>query len=1021
VSKSEKRISILSAAEVSEIYDRPNFSSSERECYFELEPHEQSLINTKADIETKIDLILQLGYFKCKRTFFDFPLSDVEEDLVFVANKYFDNVIVRKPKIGREARSKNQIKILSVNNYARYSKSKHLAVLQSVASKSILTSNNPEFILREILDYLYSNKIIAPGYSTLQDIVSYTILAESDRIESILDKYLSGKARQKILDLLTKEGTIYEITELKKQPKNFKPMAIKSEVSQFEKYNELYEQVKKLLPRLKLSNNSINYFADLVDHYTVQGLVRGNDSQVILWLICFIYQRFRKILDNLSTMLIFIARQYQNDVKDKAHELLIEESLDKDQNNDNLAKLLRLYVDKSIDDSKPFKDIKNRAFKILGPDKINHLSNKLEERGKDLNNRLHWQAVDQFSNKQRNILRLLLATLPLQCEQHKSLIKAINFQKKVISKELSFSKTDFSNIPKRFIDNRIMHHIVNSDEKEVYQKRYEYQLYMETAKYLDSRTIFVDESNQYRSLTSDLVPGWKKDKNKIIRSTNRKRLQAPLSDFITDVVKPLDDKIIRVNDEISSGNNPNVKIKTDTDGNKIWTLPYTKASIELNNPIYEALPTTSISRVLCFVNQQINYLQYLTHIKPHRSKSKADLEAVNACLVANGTNLGIEKMAEICDLDYQRLLAADKSHLRSATLREVNKAISEETAKLRIFKYWDFREDLLHASLDGQKFKTRFDSLLARHSKKYFGRDKGVVAYSMVANHIPLISRIIGANEHESKYLFDLIYNNKTSIQPDIFSTDTEGSNQLNYLLLYFIDRAFAPRYRSLTDRTENIVSYASANKYKNLLIKPKKKANVKLMLSEEDNIKHIIASLLIGNTSQCDMISKLSNKNFKSKTKLALWEMNSVLMSDYLLDYISDILLRQSVHGSLNRGEAYHQLRRHIAIVNGKHFRGTTEKEIDKWNECARLLANAVIFYNATLLSNLLETYEALGMTEICDGIKRLSPVAWTHINFYGQYEFLAHSEQVDLHKIIQSVSREKTEAAIKQSLIIV
>ena len=75
------------------------------------------------------------------------------------------------------------------------------------------------------------------------------------------------------------------------------------------------------------------------------------------------------------------------------------------------------------------------------------------------------------------------------------------------------------------------------------------------------------------------------------------------------------------------------------------------------------------------------------------------------------------------------------------------------------------------------------------YSQKYFGFDKGVVAYSLIANHVPINTMIIGANEHESRFFFDLIYNNTSEIQPDIFSTDTEGSNQFNFLLLHLIER----------------------------------------------------------------------------------------------------------------------------------------------------------------------------------------------------------------------------------------
>jgi TnpA family transposase len=46
-----------------------------------------------------------------------------------------------------------------------------------------------------------------------------------------------------------------------------------------------------------------------------------------------------------------------------------------------------------------------------------------------------------------------------------------------------------------------------------------------------------------------------------------------------------------------------------------------------------------------------------------------------------------------------------------------------------------------------------------------------------------------------------------------------------------------------------------------------------------------------------------------------ALTEYNRMLKAMYLLDYIDDASLRGYVQRALNRGEAYHQLRRAIAM----------------------------------------------------------------------------------------------------------
>lgn len=128
-------------------------------------------------------------------------------------------------------------------------------------------------------------------------------------------------------------------------------------------------------------------------------------------------------------------------------------------------------------------------------------------------------------------------------------------------------------------------------------------------------------------------------------------------------------------------------------------------------------------------------------------------------------------------------------------LNQVNDAISNAIAKLEIFQHYNIQEGVLHASADGQEFESRLHTFKTRYSSKYFGTSKGVSAVTLVANHVPVNARVIGANEHESHYIFDLLFNNTSEIKPDILSTDTHGVNHVNFALLDLFDYAFAPRY----------------------------------------------------------------------------------------------------------------------------------------------------------------------------------------------------------------------------------
>lgn len=93
--------------------------------------------------------------------------------------------------------------------------------------------------------------------------------------------------------------------------------------------------------------------------------------------------------------------------------------------------------------------------------------------------------------------------------------------------------------------------------------------------------------------------------------------------------------------------------------------------------------------------------------------------------------------------------------------------------------------------------------------------------------------------------------------------------------------------------------------------------------------VSAIAVSLAQRKTSQATLVRKLSGYKHNHPLLEALTEYNRLLKAQYLLNYIDDASLRNHVQRALNRGEAYHQLRRAISNVNGDRFRGNSDEEI--------------------------------------------------------------------------------------------
>jgi hypothetical protein len=80
----------------------------------------------------------------------------------------------------------------------------------------------------------------------------------------------------------------------------------------------------------------------------------------------------------------------------------------------------------------------------------------------------------------------------------------------------------------------------------------------------------------------------------------------------------------------------------------------------------------------------------------------------------------------------------------------------------------------------------------------------------------------------------------------------------------------------------------------------------------------------------------------------------------------------------------------------------GRTDIEIEISNQCARLIANTIIYYNSAILSHLLTKYEASGNAKAVARITQISPTAWRHILLNGHYTFQSSGKLIDLDALV-------------------
>ena len=1008
------RLRILSEEEIEKFYKIPKLSDADRNDIFKLDEYDNNYLSTLSSIESRINYILQLGYFHVSQYFFAFKFSAVHEDVLFILDTYFpnDTMSTKESKTSNRQYYANRQSILlkyKMNLYSQSFEDRLCLYLKSLVKQCSV----PKYLFDSMISYCYQQQIIRPSYSKAQNIISKICNDEKQRINNKLYTLISPRVRIALNELLNRDDLFYQLSFIKRDQKDFTTSEIRASIEKHKLLSSIYHDSVTILEQLGISDQNILYYAELAEQYTIYGLKNLKQANLTrLYLLCYVHQRFLKINDHLIASLIHKVNGYVEDAELYQKEEIYQAQL-LDKNNRTLAaSILSLHTNKKIADT----EIRSRSFDIVPKNEYKQFIQKIKT-PHFTPDYYRWEYYNKHSHAIKQNIRLVFKVLEFQTKI-KDLNNAILFLKDHFQNSRSSNDYGFDEIPTDFIPSslkpyiivKIKSHDISKKIKTINIDRYEFLVYFCIKKNIANGGVTIRDSISYRDLEDELIDNkdWKNNRVTILSSLKNHMITTDIEKILNDFELLLDGRYQEINQRIDSGNNKKIKIKYNKKHEITgWHLPHQKTAVDVNNPFFDRISMCSIGQIIKFTNRETDFIQEFTHILPTYTKTQAEESSISGCLVAKGTGLDIYKMKDISDIKEQDLISTYNNFIRSQTIIAASDIVMNKMAKLSIFEKYTIGDYGIHASVDGQKLETKYNTIKARYSSKYYGLGKGISALTCNANWLPICTKIIGANEHESGYLLDIVQSNSSDIEISAISGDMHSINRVNFILLHMFGHRFMPRFTKLDNKAnKHLVSFDDPNKklYSKCLIKPNKQVNKKLILKENDNILRIFATLALKKNSQANIVKKLSS--YKSNdTFRALIELDKIVMSLYILDYVDDETMQGNVRRSLNRGESYHQLKSAILKVSGRKLLGKTESELMINNECARLISICIIFYNASLLSKIYEYCRDNDMTEECKKLIRLSPVAWQHINLIGKYEFLSNMELLDINNITDQI----------------
>ena len=918
------RLSILTNDEINALYAIPTLDDDERSFLFSLDIEDKVILDTlEKDTARKVDYILQLGYYRAIGYFFLFSFQKVKADVDFIMRLYFSEESLPKKQVSKNHHYHNRCAVMNRFDLkdadARF-QSQLLKEAKALAKRHALS----RFVLEELLSYCQLHNVLRPAYSSLQDIVSIALREERRRLVTKLYTDTDKELRGQLDKLLANDELFYNLTLLKKDQKDFSTTEIKKSVTKQQLIIGIYQQSKVLMPKLGLSEQNIIYYANLAEFYSIQKLRRFADKNLVrLYLLCYAHRRFLKINDHLISSLIQKMSKYADGADDyQRSKIAVLENTDT-QLRQQAYQVMAINIDQRI----PDEQVRAKAFEVIPVADYQQFLNDFNKPTVD-RDFYRWQYYGDIALTIKRNMRPLFKVLEFSCT-NEGLIQAIAFLRQHLNGSQSFRDYAYQDVPMDFFPKSLKKFLTykvivdgHLSVKKVDGNRYETMVYHQLKQGIANTTVFIKDSHCYCALEDDLIDAddWTQNKEQILQQLNMPLLSMGIEDVLRQLEASIHVKYNQVNQHIRNGENPSLKTHYNKQGELLkWTLPYTRLEDGINNPFYEKLRISSISDILKFSAQATGFMNAFSHLQPKYTKASPDPEVIYACIIANATGIESKKMKDISDVNENDLDRVSKNYIRYQTLYASNDVIMNHTAKLSIFAEYNLSDYGIHASVDGQKLATKYHTIKSRYAKKYFGLLKGVVLYSLNANHLPLCLKVIGANQHESHFLLDIVESNTSDVEITAVSGDMHSINRVNFALMYLFGYRFMPRFTQLCEKSDqHLVCFDELENHAKHIIKPSKRVNKALIIKEWDKVLRILASLALKKTTQSQIVAKLSSYKKTNPTLKALIAFDEIIMTDYLLDYIDSKEIRAVVQGSLNRGESYHQISSTIAKVSG-------------------------------------------------------------------------------------------------------
>lgn len=422
---------------------------------------------------------------------------------------------------------------------------------------------------------------------------------------------------------------------------------------------------------------------------------------------------------------------------------------------------------------------------------------------------------------------------------------------------------------------------------------------------------------------------------------------------------------------------------------KLKLKRYDKAAVpdavaNLQKVIDSCLPSIRIEQLLMEVDQRTHFTHHFTPIQGE-SKPAHFYRTLMATLISQATNLGVVSMsASVKGTSINMLRRILHYFIREETLTAANTELVNRHHALPL--------STVHgsgtlSSSDAQRFGIRASSLLASYYPRYYGYyEKAIGIYTHVSDQYSVFStKVISCSPREALYVLDGLLENNTILKIREHTTDTHGYTEIIFALCHLLGFYFMPRIRDLKD--QQLYKVDRNHDYGVFTPLLTKTADLNIIEEQWEEMIRVALSLKQRTAPAHVIVQRLTNSFPADRLSKAFTHLGRILKTQYILRYLTDASLRQTVQRQLNKGEYRHKLPRRIFFADQGEFTTGDYEEIMNKASCLSLVSNAILYWNTIKINEIVESLRAQGELIEDETLSHISLLPFKHVVPNGTY----------------------------------